>query len=654
MNLLTIDVETTMNGNEESGLSHPMHPDNKVVLYGLFKDNTNHLWTGTEIFKHNDIFWNDVDILVGHNISFDLRYTYKHNPSLKKKLQSFRLWDTQLAEYLLTAQQTRWASLDTLCEKYGLSFKDSAVSDFFKKGYGADLVPREKLTEYLKHDLKVTTQIAKLQMAEAYKLKMFPLIISQMEALHATIEMTFNGLAIDTKYLFNYMHNMELKAKLFKSMAEPNLGHVDVASNKQLSTYLFGGSTKETVKEVAGMYKNGKPKYKNVVKTVVVPPAIPVVPAKEWINKTGVSVDDEVLAVLATHEAVDLGIRAGLNSVLLYRKHAKEHSTYCLGISNHIIHNKGNFIYANINHVNTVTGRLSSSNPNLQNIANSEVKKGFISRYNSSGSLVEFDFSQLEVVILAHVADDKQLINDILTGADIHSELYKDMYKRYPTKEERKPFKSLTFGLLYGAGVKTLSKNASVSKEEAQRFVKTFYTRYHGVANYHNNIIENADKQGKIIPGLKYREYLLINEQTCRRYRFHEYANSEWGKEKTGRVYSFSPTELKNYPVQGMATGDIVPLMLGILFRKFVNNPEYHQKVKMINTVHDSVLFDVHEDVLSEFITEAKYVLDNTHKYFCETFGSNLSLSLSSGCSFGLNWMDMTEVSPSITKTETK
>ena len=654
MNLITIDVETTMNGDEVSGLSHPMHPSNKVVLYGLFKTQTNHLWTGEELFKHNDIIWNDTDMLVGHNISFDLRYIYKNNPALKKKLQSFKLWDTQLAEYLLTAQQTRWASLDKLCEKYKLPLKDNEVSAFFAKGYGADHVPRVMLKTYLEHDLKVTTEIAKAQMMEAYKLNIFPLIVSQMEALHATIEMTFNGIAIDTKYLFDYMVKMELKAKLFKSMAEPNLGHVDVASNKQLSTFLFGGSRKEVVKEAAGMYKNGKPKYKNITKTVVIPPAIPVVPAKEWVNKTGVSVDDEVLATLSVHEAVDLGIRAGLNSVLLYRKHAKEHSTYCQGISNHIIHNKGNFIYADINHVNTVTGRLSSSNPNLQNIANSEVKKGFVSRYSSSGSLVEFDFAQLEVAVLAHVANDKQLINDILTGADIHSELYKDMYKRYPSKEERKPFKSLTFGLLYGAGVKTLSKNANVTKEEAQRFVKTFYERYHGVALYHNNIIDDADKKGTIRSGEKYREFELMNFQTGRRYMFHEYPNSDWAKEKTGRVYSFSPTELKNYPVQGMATGDIVPLMLGILFRKFVNNPDYDNKVKMINTVHDSVLFDVHKDVLSEFITEARWVLDNTHKYFYETFGSELSLSLSSGCSFGLNWMDMMEVSSSIIKKETK
>jgi DNA polymerase-1 len=251
---------------------------------------------------------------------------------------------------------------------------------------------------------------------------------------------------------------------------------------------------------------------------------------------------------------------------------------------------------------------------------------------------MEFDFSQLEVAILAHISKDSQLINDITTGTDIHSALFADMYGKLPTKEERKWFKTLTFGLLYGAGVKTLSKNAACTVDVAEKFVATFYKRYSGVKNYHDNIIHSADIGSAVDPANVYRTYRHLSE-TGRIYEFKEYENSEWVAKKTRRKYSFSPTELKNYPVQGLATADIVPLMVGLMFRKFKNN----SSVALVNTIHDSILLDVKEEVADEVKEQVFELLNNTHVYYEKTFGIPLKLPLSVGCSVGKNWHDMTE-----------
>jgi len=253
--------------------------------------------------------------------------------------------------------------------------------------------------------------------------------------------------------------------------------------------------------------------------------------------------------------------------------------------------------------------------------------------------LVEFDFNQLEVAVLAHVTKDAQLIADISGGKDIHSELFYDMNKRYPDDAERKWFKRLTFGLIYGAGATTLAENAGCDYGVAKKFIETFYTRYPGVKDWNEVMSRTADTFGKhgISEAGLYsvtRNWIHTSE-TGRRYVFNEY-KSTYGD----REYTFSPTELKNYPVQGLATGDIVPMMLGILFRKLVKDTG----VYLVNTVHDSIMLDVHNTALDEVIKEVRDTLNNTHVYYKQTFGIPLALKLTAGCSVGPNWFSTEKV----------
>ena len=134
----------------------------------------------------------------------------------------------------------------------------------------------------------------------------------------------------------------------------------------------------------------------------------------------------------------------------------------------------------------------------------------------------------------------------------------------------------------------------------------------------------------------KFRTYVHQTE-TGRKYCFSEYYNEDsWST----RTYNFSPTEFKNYPVQGLATGDIVPMMLGVIFRQLIGRDD----VKMVNTVHDSLMFDVKSDSSDAFITEITTILKCTHMYFEETFKIPLALKLNAGASVGKNWFDMKEL----------
>jgi len=639
-----IDVETTLNGNEDIGLAHPMHPDNEVVAYGLCEDLLPLATYDRDEFAENLYMLDKNVTLCGHNISFDLMYLYKSDGEeihdLKTILQSHKIWDTQLAEYILSGQRTKFSSLDELSVKYGLPVKDDGIKKYFQAGLGSDKIPPEELTPYLEQDVINTKAIAHLQYDRAVEAGQLTLIETQMEALHATTEMQYNGLHIDKTRLDNYTVEVVDKFVEVKLDLEAlAVGHVeDINSPKQWSQFFFGGKKKVKVKEEVGVYKNGNTKYKLVEKTVVIKPFINYVPDPEKVSaKTGqISVDDTVLNDMLKH-TFDAKAIAIINGLLKYRELAKQLSTYVQGLSKHIIED---FIHGKLNHTATVTGRLSSTNPNLQNISNNPIKQIFNSRY-TNGVVVEVDFNQLEVVALAHVTKDKQLIDDISSGIDIHSALYKDMFGRMPTKEERKPFKSRTFQLIYGAGAKAIAKQAGCTLEEATKFVDVFYGRYKSVAKWHTDfakMIEAGATNDVNEEGFreKFRTYVHQTE-TGRKYCFSEYYNeSSWST----RMYTFSPTELKNYPVQGLATGDIVPMMLGIIFRQLLGRGD----VKMVNTVHDSLMFDVKSDSADAFITEITTILQCTHMYFEETFKKPLALKLNAGASIGKNWFDMKEL----------
>jgi DNA polymerase-1 len=479
-------------------------------------------------------------------------------------------------------------------------------------------------------------------------------------------EMMFNGLCVDAAYFVKYAAevatnyadckiNLQSRVGTREQIEDGYYPIVNIESPLQWGKFLFGGMKNNTTKEAVGVYKNGKPKYKKVTTLVKTAAFCDIAPLRGWVSdKTGnVSVDEKVIQYIINNTKITI-IKELMTKLLNHRELAKQLTTYIQGLGKHLIKDKAtstDYIYGRLNQVATATGRLSSTSPNLQNISNNPIKKIFVSRWTepgtwpiatisdskSFGSLVEFDFSQIEVAVLAHVSKDKQLIKDIKDGLDIHSELHKDMFGSYPDEATRKWFKKLTFGLIYGAGANTLAENAGCTYDTAKHFITAFYKRYPDVACWHKQMALWADTRGEhaVTPlgGLEVNRSCKWQSETGRFYMFREYKSTY----RTDRDFTFSPTELKNYPIQGLATGDIVPLMMGILFRKLIGL----DGVKLVNTVHDSILLDIRNDVLKDTIRLVGGILNQTSVYFDKTFGHKLELDLKTDCKVGKNWYEM-------------
>jgi DNA polymerase I len=416
-------------------------------------------------------------------------------------------------------------------------------------------------------------------------------------------------------------------------------------SPQQVGTVLFGGETSFTERKQVGVYKNGKPKFSTAQVTL---PVIGKYPKEHaTLTPTGEYQTDE--ATLSRLVAADfLAHRRKFVELLMeYREMSKELKTYWVGLGKHVM--VDGYIHHKLNHTATRTGRLSSSSPNMQNIANSEVKKVFISRWGSDGSIVEADFKQLEMLELAFLSKDPQLLADLRDGVDMHDALYQGMYGLPMPPEHRKQFKRCSFALIYGAGAAGIAEQGGITKAEAARFISQFYSRYVGVMAYHGLVTRQANL-GAVYAGRKdkatllpLRDYVDVDARTKRRYSFHEYVGNF---PKPGTT-SFSPNELKNYPVQGGATGDKVPLCVGALHRVLRNhpNPLMSTHCLMINTIHDSILFDVHNNVLVEAVSTIKQVMESTPELYERAFGCKLPLPMKVSISTGPNWFEQTETS---------
>lgn len=655
-----VDIETTMRCPIGNNKANPFWPENEIVLMGARKIGGPDVgevkvatYEGSRLKKLKFLAEKyPANLLVGHNIAFDL-HTLLQKTEGPWNLGKLQIWDTQLAEYLLSGQQATYASLDECASRRGGTLKDERISIMFKAGKGADEVPRNMLEDYLDADLKNTETVFYSQYKEAADNGMLPLLWSQMDARLATIEMVNNGLAVDKEFL------EKRSAELTTEVAALTLalndtaravcdGHLmEVTSPKQLSTVLFGGTVKWQEREEVGTYKNGKPKFKWVDKETKIK-GYGYVPREDWDNANGSSTADEVLEEIRDNTIAGSPINNFVLNIQTLREKSKQLSTYFEGLQK-LIFPDGR-IHHNLNHCATKTGRLASSEPNLQNQTNGEIKKAFVSRWGEDGVVCEADYGQLEMVVLAVLSGDEQLLSDVASGIDIHSALYNDMHGRLPNKEERWYFKRCSFALIYGGGVGAIAAQGGTDKATAKRFITTFYHRYPGVQRYHEKMLALVSKLrvhdgGKDAEtGLPIGKATYVSPLSPRRYVFREYVNTEEVAKWRGEKCGFSPQEIKNYPVQGGATGDIVPLVLGKLFRLLKNNPELRDKCLLVNTVHDSIELDVHKSVLPQALATIRSCMEKAPEYIKETFGSEFPMQLKVGISYGPNWFEQTEL----------
>ena len=283
----------------------------------------------------------------------------------------------------------------------------------------------------------------------------------------------------------------------------------------------------------------------------------------------------------------------------------------------------------------------------------SDIKKYFESRW-PLGYIVEMDFSQLEVIVLAYLSQDKQLIDDILSGRDMHCVRAAELYgvsealfvREYlagdkAREAQRKLAKAFSFQLQYGAGPTSMAKSNNVSVKIAKEFIENYYNRYPRIKEWQDELAAEVQMTRRLTKAHTATGFPagqgFHRSETGRIYVFNEYDNDY----KPGHT-RFSSTQMKNYPVQGLATADIVPMILGKIYRRIKTEVDLHNRFLMINTIHDSIIFDVSDKgTLDKGVPIIKEVMENAPKYLKSQFGMDFNLPLKVDVEYGKNWLEM-------------
>lgn len=344
----------------------------------------------------------------------------------------------------------------------------------------------------------------------------------------------------------------------------------------------------------------------------------------------------------------------------------------CVQRFDHMLHHK-------LNHTSTVTSRLSSNDPNLQNLtradidkatgqAKSEVKKMFISRFGARGRMVEIDYSQLEVVVQGVLTGDAQLCQDLRDRVDFHCKrvsakhgiTYEDAVQwckkgvSYPALEaagydgeiERTKCKVFSFQRAYGAGAAKIALTTGMPIGEVEELIENEDLLYPGVVHFNDMVREKVNLSAEPFAAFcdiqqRYRQFRkgYYVAPTGTRYCFRTFHAPDY-MQRRGTDQTFSPTQLKNYPVQGTG-GEFVQAVLGRLFYWFAANDNFGGRAFLVNTVHDCVWADVEESAVDIVVPGMIKIMESIPEYYNERYGMNINVPFPVEAELGLNMQDL-------------
>lgn len=659
MSFLVLDLETGIR-EEHKRKGNPWY--NPIIAIGYATaHNVFSEYYSDDNFKIGLEVLAETSLLIGHNIKYDLLYLWSF-PVIQQYFQKGgKIWDTQLAEYILSGQQHKFPALRNIAvTKYGRPERSKQMEEYWAKNIDTKDIPRELVEEDVLNDVLDTKAIYLKQIESASNSGQLKLIQSQMDGLLATTDMEYNGLMVDRETLKLNQTELALEADTLKNefitqaKSYFNNKDIDINSPAQIGLLFFGGEIKEVIKEpkkdMEGnliVYKSGQNigqiKFENKTITQEIK-GLGLKPYRTS-EKTGKpSTDDQTLQLIAKRIGTEAGKLASL--LIKHRETGKQLGTYYEGVIPLIY--PDNRIHHKLHHVKTDTGRLSSTDPNLQNQPSdySKVKDHFVSRF-PNGKLIGLDFSQLEICVQAGISKDRQYIQDIINGVDFHIKRlalkehkpYEEVFKLYiegdpKVKEERTKVKAFSFARAYGAGAKTIAEQTGMEEDEIKDLIQLEQEEYPQLFKYNQmlkNVVESNKKNGV-------GWYQSI---TGRKYFFKENEAPEWLKKK-GKMNTFMPTQIVNYTVQGTATADIVIIMLGKLWRELIKLPS-NDKPLLINTVHDDVLLDVPKDHIESTIDLLKKVINPREitKMLKEEFDVDWIVPIKIDIKQGVNWGNM-------------
>lgn len=300
--------------------------------------------------------------------------------------------------------------------------------------------------------------------------------------------------------------------------------------------------------------------------------------------------------------------------ILEFRELMKLKTTY-VDVLPELVDKEGR-IHTTFNQTGTSTGRLSSLNPNLQNIPimseyGRKVRNAFTAP--KGWVLASFDYSQIELRVAAHMAQDKKMIEAFRKGMDIHrltaSEIYK-IPQEEVTKELRRAAKTLNFGILYGMGAQALAENTGMPREEAKTFIEEYFRNFQGVKKYLERTRRMAEERGYVETLFGRRRYIP------------EINSPNWQIKREAERMAI------NMPIQGTATGDIVKMAM-IAVEKWIAMTGHSASVRMVLQVHDELLFEIREDKISLVVPEIRRIMEQV---------TTLAVPLVVDCKVGKNW----------------
>ena len=510
---------------------------------------------------------------VGQNIKYDLTVLGNYGVELRGKM-----FDTMIAHYVL--QPELYHGMDYLAEIY-LNYETIKITELIgAKGKNQknmrDLAPAD-ICDYACEDADITLRLKNIlekEIKEAGIEELFYKI--EMPLIPVLAYMERNGARIDTNALRETSALLgkrldEIEEEIFTQAGEA----FNIASPKQVGDILFG-------------------KLKIVDK-----------PKK---TKTGQFVtSEEVLAQLQNRHPI-------VKNILQYRSLKKLLSTYIDSLPA-LVSSRTGKIHTSYNQTVTATGRLSSSNPNLQNIPirdeeGKEVRKAFIP---DDGCLfLSVDYSQIELRIMAHLSGDSNMIEDFRSGYDIHAATAAKIYKKpieEVTKDERRKAKVANFGIIYGISVFGLAERMNVNRFEAKTLIDNYFETYKGVADYIEKCKQEAKLNGYVETVFKRKRYLPdINSHNA-------------------VVRGYAERNAVNAPIQGSAA-DIIKVAMINIYRRM---KEQHMRSTMILQVHDELNFNV---VPEEKEAVQALVVEEMQQAFA------MKVPLVADYGWGANWLE--------------
>jgi len=511
---------------------------------------------------------------IGHNLKYDIKVLSNYGMPVKGNL-----FDTMIAHYLINPDMRH--GMDILAETY-LNYQPVSITKLIGKKGKNQLsmrdVPIKDQTEYAVEDADITLQLKKHFIEELKKgnvIKLFNEI--ELPLVSVLTAMEIEGINLNTDFLKELsIHLTDDINRLEKTIFEQAGEEFNIASPKQLGIVLF-----ENMKLV------DKPKK----------------------TKTGqYSTAEDVLSNLSKDHTI-------IANVLEYRQFKKLQSTYVDALPNEINPTTGRVHTAYAQAV-AATGRLSSTNPNLQNIPirterGKQVRKAFIPR-DKNYVLLAADYSQIELRIIAALSEEETMIEAFKNGEDIHASTAAKVFNvpiNEVTRDQRSNAKTVNFGIIYGVSAFGLSNQTDLTRKESKELIDLYYETYPKLRNYMSAQVDFARDHGYVETVLQRRRYLKdINSRNA-------------------IVRGAAERNAVNAPIQGSAA-DIIKIAMINIFKRFEKEGF---KSKMLLQVHDELVFDAHKDELDIIKPIIKYEMEHA-------FDMIVPLDVEMG--IGENWLE--------------